>query len=295
MKITILGTAPPLKTLIPGQAGTSLLVEHDGRFLMADCGPGSVNRLEGLGVDIRRIETLLLTHHHWDHVADVPFFVLGRWEASQFGASGGRPFAPRLKVFGPAGTAEFLTRLFGPTGAFAGDIATRLAEDIGVPLYGTRGIKAPFPPIMPQTRELEPGAAFEADSFAIRAALALHCQPYLASIAYRIEAGGHSMVFSGDSAPSEEIAALAKGADILLHDCNMKEEVRLGLGRTALHSTGSEVGEIAARAGVKRLVLVHHGLAEDDAAGREALAGKARARYAGPVDVARTLAAFDLR
>ena len=110
MHVKVLGTAPPLKTLVAGQGGTSLLIRADDACLMVDCGPGAVNRLDASGVDVRQVTALLLTHHHWDHVADVPFLVLGRWEASQFGAGGGRPFADPLTVRGPRGTVRLFER-----------------------------------------------------------------------------------------------------------------------------------------------------------------------------------------
>lgn len=294
MKITILGTAPPLRTLKRGEAGTSLLVECDDSLLLIDCGPGAVSRLDGLGVDIRRIDMLLLTHHHWDHAADLPFFVLGRWEASQFGASGGKPFAPPLTLYGPAGTQRLLDRLFGADGAFAGDIATRLAPDIGVPLYGTRGIPAPFPPIMPAALEVKAGASWRVGPFEITTAAALHCQPYLESVAYRVATAAGAFVFSGDSAPSDDIARLARGADILFHECNMRSHVRAGLGRTALHSTPAEAAAIAAQAGARKLVAVHHGLAVEDEAGRAALRDALAAGFAGEIDIARSLASFEI-
>jgi ribonuclease Z len=293
--VKVLGTAPPLKTLVAGQGGTSLLIRADDACLMVDCGPGAVNRLDASGVDVRQVTALLLTHHHWDHVADVPFLVLGRWEASQFGAGGGRPFADPLTVRGPRGTVRLFERFFGPDGVYAGDIATRFAPDIGVPLYGTRGIPAPFPPVMPDTADLEPGARLRIGPFDLETGLATHCQPYLASIAWRVSAAGRTIVFSGDTAPSDDVVRLATGVDLLLHDCNMKAEVRQDLGRTALHSTAEEVGRIAAAAGVPHVVAVHHGLADDDRAGRDALAARIAGPFAGRVTVARTGTAFDLR
>jgi ribonuclease BN (tRNA processing enzyme) len=295
LQVTVLGTAPPLKTLLAGQGGTSLLVRSDDACLLVDCGPGAVNRLDTVGVDVRMVSALLLTHHHWDHVGDVPFLVLGRWEASQFGASGGRPFADPLTVLGPRGTVRLLERFFGKDGAYAGDIATRLAADIGVPLYGTRGIPAPFPPVMPDAADVDPGDRSRIGCFDVEAGHAMHCQPYLASVAWRITAADRTIVFSGDSAPCDDVVRLATGADLLLHDCNLKAEVRQGLGRVALHSTAEEVGRAAAAAGVPHVVAVHHGLADDDAAGRDALAARIAGPFGGRVTVARTGSVFDLR
>lgn len=286
LRVAILGTAPPRMTFRAGNAGTGLLVRYGDLAVMIDCGPGVTNRVDAMGVDLRSIGRMLLTHHHWDHVGDLAAFVLGRWEESQFGAAGGRPFAAPLALYGPAGTARFAERLFGPDGAFANDIASRFAEDVGLPLYGTRDIRPPFPPVMPEVMEVVPGAEWTIGPLTVRTSEARHCEPYLPSLAYRIESPGGTLVFSGDTAPCEAVENLARGADLLLHDCNIREEVRAGLGRTAIHSTAREVAGIAAAAGVKHVVAVHHGVARADEEGRARLAQAICAGFPGQVTVA---------
>jgi ribonuclease Z len=286
MDATILGTASPLATLRTGSTGTGILVCTSRTALLLDCGPGVTNRLQGMGVDIRMVETIVLTHHHWDHVADLSHFVLGRWEASQFGSAGGKPFAPGLVIVGPAGTQTLVDRLFGPEGVYANCIATRFAEDIGVPLYGTRGILPPFPPVVGDVREVSAGESFTVGDVAFTAAAASHCEPYLISLAYRLEAEGGVLVFSGDTAPCEGVASLAQDADILLHDCNVRDEVRKGLGKVSIHSTPGEVAQIAGKAGVRHVVAVHHGLAPEDREGRRRLRERIAADFSGTVTVA---------
>jgi ribonuclease Z len=245
------------------------------------------NRLEGLGVDIRSIGTVVLTHHHWDHVADLGHFVLGRWEASQFGAAGGKRFATALSVIGPSGTRTLVDRLFGPAGIYANCIATRFADDIGVPLYGTRGIRPPFPPVVGSVAEVSAGDTFQVGDIEFTAAAAEHCQPYLVSLAYRLVADGRVLVFSGDTAPCDGVASLARDADLLLHDCNVRDEVRARLGRVSIHSTPGEVAATAAGAGVRHVVAVHHGLAPSDEDGRRGLQEAIAAGFDGMITIAR--------
>ncbi len=285
LKVTILGTSPPLATLKAGNAGTGLLVSDAGAHVLIDCGPGVTGRIDQAGVDVRAIDTVLLTHHHWDHIADLPHLVLGRWEAGLFGSIGGKPFPTPLRILGPVGTDAVVKGLFGPAGVFAGDIATRLAPEIGVALYTARGVKLPFPPILPEVTEIEPGAECALGPFRLATAEAHHCEPYLRSLAYRLDASRMTIVFSGDASYSPGVEHLARGADLLLHDCNVRI-VRETLTRREIHATPAEVGRIATAAGVRHLVVVHHGLPADDLAGRRRLTEMLRENYAGKISVA---------
>jgi ribonuclease Z len=285
--VTILGTAPPRQTLRSGNAGTGILVESDDSRVLLDCGPGVTERIDRAGVDVRSIDTLLLTHHHWDHISDLPMFVLGRWEESLFGSADDGRYAEPLTIIGPVGTCRIGELLFGDRSVFAGDIATRLDDDIGVALYGTRGVKPPFPDPIGDVRDIEAGATLELADVTVTTAEVEHCAPHLKSLAYRISSPGGVVVFSGDSAPTSSVAELARSADVLLHDCGMSAAVRAALGRTAIHSTPAEVGRIAASAGVGLVVAVHHHTAPDDERGRADLEREIRASFQGDIRIAR--------
>jgi len=72
-------------------------------------------------------------------------------------------------------------------------------------------------------------------------------------VAYRIEADGKSVTYSGDTAPDDNLIKLAKETDTLVHECSFpSEEFLLGL-----HTTATELGHLAAKAECKRLVLTH--------------------------------------
>jgi len=68
-------------------------------------------------------------------------------------------------------------------------------------------------------------------------------------------------VFSGDTIPNENLIELAKGADVLVHECTLPDseiEIRKRLGLAwNIHSTPRGVGEVAKKANVKKLVLNH--------------------------------------
>ncbi|OQY21688.1 MAG: hypothetical protein B6I34_06920, partial [Anaerolineaceae bacterium 4572_32.1] len=77
-----------------------------------------------------------------------------------------------------------------------------------------------------------------------------HSRPTLA-VKIVVREGGYTIVYSADTSPCDSLVSLAAGADILLHECTAVEPMEG-------HSTPQQVGEIAARAGVKRLVVLHY-------------------------------------
>jgi ribonuclease BN (tRNA processing enzyme) len=130
--------------------------------------------------------------------------------------------------------------LFAPPGMF--EHATRIEE----------GLAETFDP-----RAVEPGEAFEAGPFRVRTAPMQHPVP---TIGMRIEAGGRSLAYSGDTGPSENLVELAGGADLLLCEATW---LRGGTGPPNLHLGADQAAEHAKRAEVERLVLTHIGPRND--------------------------------
>ena len=96
MKLTILGTGSPLP--IPNRAQTGFLLEKDERLLLVDCGSGIYARLQSLNVDWQRLDTVLLTHHHLDHMSDLLTIFTARWLLGY----------PNITVYGPRGTRSLI-------------------------------------------------------------------------------------------------------------------------------------------------------------------------------------------
>jgi ribonuclease BN (tRNA processing enzyme) len=101
MRVTFLGTGSAMPTGERYQSG--LVVEDDDRTLLVDCGSGILHRLQQSGVGYEAISTVLLTHHHLDHVADLLPLLKARWLAGE----------EHLEVVGPAGTKDLLDDLLG--------------------------------------------------------------------------------------------------------------------------------------------------------------------------------------
>ncbi len=96
MKITILGTGGALPP--PARAQTGILIEKGDRCLLVDCGSGVLLRLHDAGIDVARLDTILLTHHHLDHVSDLLPILVARWLRGH----------THTHVYGPEGTESLV-------------------------------------------------------------------------------------------------------------------------------------------------------------------------------------------
>jgi ribonuclease Z len=214
MKVVVLGTSPPISAIRPGRAGTGVVVSVGNSHVLLDCGPRVTQRLAEAGIDVRLVEHLLLTHHHWDHTADLPALVLGRWEKSVLGSASGDPVARALTILGPPPTEQIVNMLFGEDGVYDGDIKSRTSADMGELIYAGVGAATPLDSPIPHAVDVEPGLVLETPDLRVVAAEAQHTQPYLTSLAYRVDSADGSVVFSGDTAPCDRVVDLARNADL---------------------------------------------------------------------------------
>jgi ribonuclease BN (tRNA processing enzyme) len=202
----------------PESPGSCYLVEHDGFRLVVDLGNGSLGHLQRY-VDLRDVDAVWLSHLHVDHCIDVTSYYVAR----QYHPEG---CPPRLPVHGPEGTAHQLTRA-----------------------YGTADATANFERVF-DFRTVAVGVS-ELGPFRLTTAQMAHPVP---CFGVRIEAGGHSLVYSADTGPTEALVDLGRGADVLLAEASFYDG---DANPPGLHLTGREAGEHAAKAGVGRLLVTH--------------------------------------
>ena len=241
MRIIILGSGGPLPD--PERGGSAILITVGQRHYLFDCGQGATRQMVRGNIDPAVVNTVFLSHLHFDHIADFPYFILSSWICDR----GERPI-----VVGPSGTRNFVEHLFSG-GAYAADIKARTQYP--------RRRKNTFA-IEPEVRECEPGVVFEDDVVKVTAAYVEHIPREISPcFALRLEAEGRVVVFSGDTAPCDAVITLATGADLLLHECTFPEQAiefrkTAGIG-TWSHTSPVDLGKIAAKAGVKSLVATH--------------------------------------
>ena len=113
----------------------------------------------------------------------------------------------------------------------------------------------------------------------------------MANMALRFDGPGVSrpLVYSSDTEPCDAVVALARGADTLVHEATFAER---GRGRFGAHSTAAEAGDVAARAGVRRLILTH--IDAEYHGELDGMAEEARRHFAGVVEIARELVPYPL-
>jgi ribonuclease BN (tRNA processing enzyme) len=201
----------------PESPASCYLVEHDGFRLVLDLGNGAFGVLQGL-IDPGSVDAVFLTHLHADHCLDIaPFVVWHRYS----GRSPGR-----------------LVPLLAPVSA-----ERRLALAYDVDGDGLTDV-FDFVPIGAGPLEIGP----------FRAELARTAHP-VECYAIRLTAGGRSLVYTGDTGPCARVVELARGADVLLAEAAHPDDDPVQ--PPGLHLTGRQAGELAAAAGVGRLLLTH--------------------------------------
>ena len=255
MKVTLLGTGTPGKDLNRFQS--SALVEVGSDLLLFDTGRGAVHQMYQAGVDVGRVGPVFITHHHVDHINDLYDVIF---------STAGQGREVTLPIFGPAGTQQIVDALLN--GVYARDNRFRIEEEREIRRHGHSRYRQ-YETIHDVTvHEIGSGVAAEGDGWRVISDYVLHGEfPHAPDfewhcLGYRIEAEGQVVAISGDTVPCPGISKLAKDADLLVQCCMWPESLLATnpglrtLTETVLPST-TQAGQIAADAGVKRMVLTH--------------------------------------
>jgi ribonuclease BN (tRNA processing enzyme) len=283
--VQVLGSGGP--ELQTKRASSSYLVWIDGKArVLVDAGGGSALRFGESDAQMADLDVILFTHLHADHSADLPALIKSSWFEDRT-----RP----LPVFGPGGnrlmpsTVTFVRTLFdGTRGAYRylGEFISPL--DKSSYKLEPRDVVEPAPKIGAPRRTLPPILpVFSNERLRVQAVRVVHGQ--LPALAYRIEAGEKSIVFTGDmNGDGGGLPALAANADLLVAH-NAVPEGATGVAR-ALHMPPSVIGNIAQTAKVKQLVLSHRMLRT--LGKEEETVAVIRKEYTGPATFADDLSCF---
>jgi len=234
------GPTPKAERSAPANA-----IVIDGVIYVIDCGNGVARQMVKAGLDLGAIRNVFITHQHSDHNADYGNLLWLAWAAK---------LHTRVDTWGPPPLKE-MTRLFLQMNDY--DIRTRMTDE---------GRPALAPLIVPH-EVTTAGVVMQDERVKVTAALVQH-PPVSPAFAYRFDCPDRSIVFSGDTRPSENLVALARGADVLVHEvmylpaldqliASEPDAKRLREHLLASHTTTAQVGRIASDAGVKTLVLSH--------------------------------------
>ena len=221
LHIILIGTGSPLAD--PSRAGPSTAVIAGKRAFIVDSGGGAVRKMGEIGVSPAAIERVLLTHFHSDHIDGLGELMLQRW------AGGG--YNEPLPIHGPEGVTEVVE---GLNAAYAQDKDYRIAHHGAniVPPGGFGGT-----PI-----EFDAGILMEQSGLKISAFVVDH-EPVSPSFGYRFDYKGRSVVITGDTAYTDDLASHAKDTDILISEALNPEMV--GVNESAARDTGNDrIGKI---------------------------------------------------
>ena len=124
-------------------------------------------------------------------------------------------------------------------------------------MFANRGGTLPRRPPQIDAVDIDATFVLEEDGFSVRAADTVHAQPFLESVAYRIDSDEGSIVFTGDTEPVDSVVELARGADMLVCMCWDTDEAMEADGLSRGMTGTPSAARLAAQAGVGTLVLTH--------------------------------------
>ena len=295
-RVITLGTrSGPTPDLRRAQSANLLIT--NGAAYVIDAGDGVSRRLIRLGVNFRDIGNIFITHPHSDHTGGLGSLMMWLYDRGD----------PKkvVGIYGPPGTVasvhgllEFLTvnaeirisdgtKTLPATRLFSSkDLGEGLVfQDANVKVTAVENTHFHFPPGSPGYGKYK-------------------------SYAYRFDAADRSIVFTGDTGPSDAVADLAKCADLLISEAtNPVDEFKEGAIKTGIwqqmtseeqrnfirhhieeHLLPEDLGKMAARANVRTVVMTHLQPAPNDDYSR--YVNEVKKHYSGQVLVAKDLMEF---
>jgi ribonuclease Z len=274
MEITLLGTGCPVVSTM--RYGPAQVVRHGGHAVLVDCGSGVTQRLLAAGLSGRELDAVLLTHLHSDHLVDLFQLIVSSWHQGR-----DRP----QRVFGPPGTRAYVDGLMA---LWRSELEQRMAHERRP---STAALEVEVTEIVPSAT---PCQVLTLGELRVEAFEVDH-RPVRHAFGFAFETPEARLVLSGDTRACTAVIEAARGADLLVHEVFVHRELPVTPGvRSAetvanvasYHTLSSEVGKVAAEAGVGCLALTHF---VPPACDRKALLAEVAADFAGPVVIGEDL------
>ncbi len=264
-KLVLLGSGTP--NADPEHSGPAVAVVVGEAVYLVDAGPGIVRQAAAAAdrgtpaLSPKHLARVFLTHLHSDHTAGFPDLLLSPWVLGRE-----RP----LEVYGPRGSRAMVDHIVN---AYQADIQERLQGRQPATDNGWRA----------EVFEVAAGRVYEDSRVRVDAIGVSH--GHLPSFGFKFTSDDRTVVISGDTAPTPALTETARGCDLLLHEVYSRrgfaeQEPEWQEYHAAVHTSASQLGELAREARPKLLVLYHQlywGASDDE------LLDEVRSRYDGEV------------
>ena len=282
IKVTLLGTGTPNPH--PERFGPSTFVEAGTQKLLFDVGRGATIRLNQLGVPLREVSAVFITHFHSDHLAGLADFWLTGWLPPNYG----RRRVP-LRIFGPAGLSGITA---GMEQTYAADVNIRVKDERLLRSAAKFDV----------TEFTANGVIYEKDGVVVTAFEVNHGELIKPAYGYRIDHAERSVVISGDTRFDENLIETARGVDLLVHEVvaipKKLSDINPAMRRIeAHHTTAEEAGTVFSQVRPKLAVLTHYVLPAGPGIPpitKAEVVARVRSAYAGPLVAGRDLMTIEV-
>ncbi|MEA1905279.1 MAG: ribonuclease Z [Candidatus Hadarchaeota archaeon] len=266
MKLTFLGTGGSMPTAERGLSAIAL--KRVGELLLFDCGEGAQRQMVRAGISPLKLDAIFITHFHGDHFLGLPGLVqtMSLMDRER-----------KLEIYGPSGTetrVDALLRIPLYTLKFEvelrdlktgqelrrGDYTIHTCElDHNVPGIAYALIEDRRPGRFDPEKAQELGVKLGPDFSRLQSGEEVKVSGDKAVKPEQVMGPprpGRKIAYAGDTRPSERVVELARDADVLIHDCTLSDDLEERALESG-HSTPRLAAEVAKKAGVRKLVLVH--------------------------------------
>jgi len=253
LTLTIIGSGSP--QMNPDRAGPSALINYKDTYIIVDTGNRTQARLNEIGLRIKQLDAILYTHHHLDHNEEfIPIFIRSLLGDNQFSLVG----PPPMKAMNKSTLSQYKTDI-----EYRMRRSGRTLNDV-IDNY--------------TVKEISGESSFMIGEIKVSSTKVNHT---IDAVAYRFDAGGHSIVISGDLTYSKSLSTLAKDTDVLLIESGgtvkiggkkgrkknfsvVRSNNNSGKGRQRAHVTLAETAQMSQESGAKKIVLTHFTNGEND-------------------------------
>lgn len=222
---------------------THMVIVGNEKKVLVDCPTSPILRLERAGLDFNDISDLIITHFHPDHVSGVPNFLMEMW------------LMGRRKPIGIYGLEYTIGRI----------------EQM-LDLFEWKSWPGFYPVTFFRLEDSELAPVLKDSELTVFSSPVKH---HIPALGLRVEFSNRMIFsYSSDTEPCDQVVRLAAGADVLIHEAS---------GEIVGHSSAEQAGQIAEKAGVAHLYLIHYPNGDYQVSN---LIDHALAHYRGKVDLA---------